>query len=1262
MASIFDDLAPKSATNQLADTDFHFYDADTLVDKEGSRFRIQGVDALEVGRYDHEGKEVRGEIGGELTTEQAVKLANDLGFDRVVKTGKKDETGSREVVDLQDAAGRSFRRQLAASGLTQADARFDPGHHLGDSAAFRRALRTTEGYQPDEWDTAAELLKEEIDKEQIYQDQFKTTRDFVRSDVDEKGNAKDSLSVAWDTGMIGVSEAAWGMASLLGESLGIEGLEVAGEAGVRRARARIQDQGSILTDYKDVDGFSTAVDYIANNALLSLPYLGITAVSSLAAPFTGGLSLAAPAAIYTGQTWNEMGDHIKDTDKQRSASIAIASGVAQATLDRLGFAGIISKAAPDKMYKDAVAELVKNGATKEAAEAAVAQASKRELASLLGDIGDVAKKQLEAKQLVLRGAKRLGQGAGTEATTEALQESIAAIGADLGSGSEIDWLDVRDRAIQGAVAGGTLGGAFTVPGSALEAGQWANIAWGVDREDPEGVSRSARFAREEESNLGYVPTIQELAADTRARPDSIETLADRAARHKTKQKNRSSREFIVDAMTSLPSLWRGSTRWIFNPEIQSKSRAARVLADMFGGNLQRIFGGSNFENSKHHRVAVYKNMIDIPQKVYAALNNGKQPSRQQKLEISQKFYETARNAVDKDGNFNPDLIPDSPQKAQYVQLINQLQALSDKMYQDQSQYNPDLGYQKNYLLKFQALDKYQVKRNRSKFIEALKSEYGLDEKTAQDLVDNILNTESSTADEAFSVIKGGPRPGSHKGRTLNLSENALFQEFMEKDIFSNVSQAAKSAARYTANQEFIGDNAKHINKLLDQMIQDGVSQQEVDKVAAQLQNYLDAESGNFHRPDTELGRTLQAVQKNFMLFTTLAGLPLATISSFVEAALTMRGLTREQIYGKDGGISHFGKELANTLWNGMKEIAHAEGTTGLKAPDATPQTAGKQIIRNLGFYDWDVGAATTTGVTETHAWHQNIMEKYFKWTGLQGWTNFTRSVRGAMAGDFIASNLEVILAHDPTAPMTNEVREAQDKLRNLGLDVSERGLTQLQEAFKGTADPQTEQIVADLMREAQFNFVNEAVALPQSGNRPLIYQDPRFALFTQFQGFIATFTANHIPRLWGEYVKRGSPAMRYNTFALMATMIALGFASQYLKDLIKYGGENPYLDDAELLQRGVRASGLLGTSERVLDQFFPLYETRSKDAGEWLFNTGTGESPSLSNAKRLVGAGGAAIQGDGERALYQGLKSAPILGPFTELNKGIADWAFDGGN
>ena len=189
---------------------------------------------------------------------------------------------------------------------------------------------------------------------------------------------------------------------------------------------------------------------------------------------------------------------------------------------------------------------------------------------------------------------------------------------------------------------------------------------------------------------------------------------------------------------------------------------------------------------------------------------------------------------------------------------------------------------------------------------------------------------------------------------------------------------------------------------------------------------------------------------------------------------------------------------------------------------------------------------------------------------------------------------------------------------------------------------------------AQYNFINEAIALPGTANRPLFYQNPHIALFTQFQGFIATFTANHIPRMWGDYVKRGTPAMKYNAFAIMTLMIALGFVSQYLKDLLKYGRATPYLDRAEVIQRGVGASGLIGVAERPLNFFFPIYETSSSNMVEELFQTVSGEAAALSNVTRAATGAVQIAEGNLEPGVYKVLKTTPITGPFNQLNRAVA--------
>ena len=114
--------------------------------------------------------------------------------------------------------------------------------------------------------------------------------DFVRADIDTAtGESNNPMSDAWDTGLIGVQEAMYGVVDMLGETTNYDPLKNIGEAGIERARTRIADRGTLILDYKDVDGFGDAMEYIGGNALISLPYMAISMGAAVAAPVTGGL-------------------------------------------------------------------------------------------------------------------------------------------------------------------------------------------------------------------------------------------------------------------------------------------------------------------------------------------------------------------------------------------------------------------------------------------------------------------------------------------------------------------------------------------------------------------------------------------------------------------------------------------------------------------------------------------------------------------------------------------------------------------------------------------------------------------------------------------------------------------------------------------------------------------------------------------------------------------------------------------------------------
>ena len=122
MAGLDDLLTPQE--NTIAGTDLTFVGADTVRRADGSRVRIQGISAPETAHFVDDQLKT-GEVGGAATTEQVLKLANEMGYTNLVDFGTADATGTRTEGDLLDKDGRSFRRALAAQGIIEVDPRYD---------------------------------------------------------------------------------------------------------------------------------------------------------------------------------------------------------------------------------------------------------------------------------------------------------------------------------------------------------------------------------------------------------------------------------------------------------------------------------------------------------------------------------------------------------------------------------------------------------------------------------------------------------------------------------------------------------------------------------------------------------------------------------------------------------------------------------------------------------------------------------------------------------------------------------------------------------------------------------------------------------------------------------------------------------------------------------------------------------------------------------------------------------------------------------
>ena len=1357
------------------DGGFTFSDADTLIDSNNNTLRIEGLEVAEKTRILQKDRDLTlhpGTAGGDMANLIIPKFANEKGFTNVVyltnKDGspKMDTTGKRQLVRLQDDYGNDFSATLASQGL--ADINTYSSKSDIEKAAYGELFRADSSYEAGmtDWEVGATLIKKATDaesgdyselirKEALDEKQLASlyserkpgesieaykqrqvvantyTTDLVSlrsSDRDIMNNSKHPLSTAWDVGTTGAMEGLYGIADMLGEKTGFDWMENYGEQNMSRLRSklenmpqlklsalkpRLDEAGNTIGNEWDINNVGEFFEFLGNNAVVSLPYMATTMAGAALAPVTYGTSMLPIVALYTGQTWNEMeGDN-------KSATLAVAAGITQAVLDKIGLKGITgSFMSKDVVEKAARGLLAKPGntLTMDQARSVIAKATRKEAALLTGAAATVAKDQLKARNILRSLTKRMGVGAAVEGTTEAMQEATAYMAAVVGSDKVFDAVELQNRILNATIAGGTLGAGFSIPGAAIDVGAWTDIAVRQSAADPNKLSRAGAQAEAELDESGYVPSIQNLNEETgievgrkrikkpiskrdKQKIDflrlpqrksggviladgtmSIQTETDgdyasrlaqasaieakyniepidlssksmdqRGAESVASDKEMDTWQRVKRAWESVPALWRGSTRFIFSDTLQEKSRSLRKLADMFGANLQRTFSGVNFENRKKHLLTQYRNLVSTPAE-YAEKAGFKTVDQAGISAIINSFGMWLGNKTGSDIQW--DTLPaDLKQHENLLRdYYKDATMLADKLYSDQKsaaeangkEFN--VGKISNYLMKYKSFNKASIEKSRAKFIQTLMTTYKMSKSDATTLTDNILNQDTLNSEQDFNVGGGQFIPAAHKGRTLGLSEKKEFLEFMENDAFVNISNASKSASRFITYQEFLGDGNEKIAFHLDRAVQEGVPEEEVNRIAKQMQDYLNAESGNYKRIKNA---NISKIQKNLGVWTTIAGLPLATISSFVELAITAVSVPPNIIFKE---IRNASKEAAQAMWATMTDPRWNSTNRQLK------KETRQARIKELGFFDWDVGAAQTTGATETTHASRRLLDKYFRVIGLQQWTDYTRSIRASIADDYIMSHLDTIIDQRKSgAPKNNDAQESEELLRNLGINVN---LLVNMDTQSGPWSLQQQKEFNDMMLDAEFNFVNIAIALPNTANRPLFYQNQHLALFTQFQGFISTFTANQIPKMWGEYVKRGNPSLKYNAFAVMTTMIFLGFMSQYLKDLLKYGEPTPYLDPVEKIQRGIGASGLLGTGERVMNFVYPIYEQSSDNPAEWFFNTISGEAAALSNVSRVYSGAGKIVQGQPDKGLYAFLKTAPLIGPFNRLNRNISEGIF----
>ena len=1305
----------------IGNTTWSFLDGDTVEDSTtGESVRLRGINTLETSKHIEElgFKFKEGQVGGDAATSHIWALANKHGFTNVVKTGEEGFHG-RPMGDILNDEGHSFVDTMLRSGLAS------PWHfssqddqelaNWGSAAEAGRPKGTPKNDFEQARDAIAAVQEEHYNGLPIAKmmafnaEEYNSNPDLFMGMKNKnqgatyEGKSRTPFGTGWDVGFATLYKGLNTFGEVAANRLGAIETEASFSADATRNQMFMDAQPTVKMDVTAIDwaSFDEVTTGLMGMLGTSLPFMATTMAGMAAAPITAGTSMSVPVAMYSGMVLDSMEGQVED----KNLGIAIAAGAGMTVLDRLGIKGLIT---PKLMItqegrKEAIEAISRHemfsGLTKEQALKGASNfyltQSKKQLLTFVDDAKAFGASQLQRSQLFKEGVVRLGRASASEGVTEALQELTQYTAAVIGSEKEWDFDEVQHAMTNAIVAGGLMGTGFAAPGFGMEIGGWKTAVDFASEDDGrfEGINKATEDRVKAENN-GVLPTIDDIKVD--------------AQEAETRERNAISRGLKVDTpehisvgaaqhekpSTTIEHIW----AFTKNPKvavrgaIDNTARKAKGLSptlikltDMLGSTRNRLFAGRNMDTTQRLQVAEFSGYLRDQELIESSFNAPRTMSSVGRSDFVSDLANRFMLQVLKPAVLNNKALDWSKADADLVankeallSLDKELQALSDAILRTTNNTRKITGEEAvgkldNWSYRHKSFKREHIAKNRERFSALLSKEYGMDKGTADNLTDAIINNESiTTLEEAFDITKGGVNPSFQKSRRLHISDRPAFNDFLEQNIFKNMGDASREAARFQAHREFLGKDNVNVNRMF-QNIHSELAETMDPEAALKLTNELkydigniiNAESGNYKPIQNQF---IKQFQKYLTMLTTLQSLSMAAASSMPEMSMIVEGVPKEVIVKNAASSGYlFGGAVGAYLRN-LQVISRTskprenmetyldKKLAELRSKDDTDPrfvlyTNLKQMLKETGFKSQETGAATTTGVQDTNEMTRGIADAFFKANFLHDQQDMHRMMRLSFFNDFLIGKLDLIQRHEGTTATVGSA-EAKMMMRELGipvglmLDLSSK-LKNLKEGE--SLSPQDAALYKREFLNGATNFVNQAIPLPNAMNRPLYYSDPHFVMLTQFNGFTSTFTANQLPRLWDQLKGNSSKGLQYGTVAAMSNMLLLAFLSQGIKDELKYGDDgNPYLTDAQKVQRAIYSSGLLGTTERVIGSnfLFPLYGSDSYGAGDFVWENVAGEAAASSTVSKMYNMISGAIESDGAKFERNFYASLPIIGPF----------------
>jgi len=1110
--------------------------------------------------------------------------------------------------------------------------------------------------------------------------------------------ANSNWRTGWATGWGSIKESSAEAISVIGDLMDNDWLYNVGQG----KAMYIADQNSELprfaNDIMNVDSLGSLGDYIAGMAGVAAPYMlgimgaavaGAAAVTFGAPALAGGvISLIPGFWVYSGETYGNM---TGDMD-QKNAAIAMSGGAAMTLLDRLGLAAIMKPS--QALKKNGLEQVAKHyaketGVTIEAARIKVRNEAGDISRNVIKDVANFADLQLSKALLAKDVAGGFLKGAAIESVTEGMQESIGYGFGAWGSPAEFNEAEYKhilaNALAGGAILGGgisgvttatsTLGGFKRLQNDLSPNYENKDYVGGTYEENLQELIDGIEFTGPMFPVDGPetpVQTNRDVVKETEEEYKKGEKADVASFRGGDKTLYQAAKDFRKRLVQKTGSYW--WNKIMDNPNMSTKAKKAfATIASVAGHGKKSLMQGLDLGRTKSILMQGMIAEVDqLQSDLYTLTGVGVTGiSRKDARKIFTDHLNRRMNGKEvnpEHKNIEAEL--DELKDRIGGQDINS-EGITDNLLNAVNNLTGDIKTKKKlgWFQKSARLDTQAVSKDKKGFIKALQDN-GWTKTDSESFWDIIVNGPAGYDKTTLDAL--GFK--NFQAKSLKQSRGVLHDvfgedsKFLENNPFQRLRENIQEQVNYAADLKYLGENMSNVKKLL-AVLKDEMGDEWDPRLAYHFMDSISASRGDYKRMHS---KRLERLVGHLTWFNTFAHLSLSTVASLPESAIVLIGATKD-------------KSILELIKTGVSDLGSHYKMHGKDAWSYINPKSGvtrDEYIQNVvDFYRYGYGtgkhgAIGQVGIDEavykTSKIKERFMKAFFFANGLKLYTDATRIARLSLANDAIFGDLEIIYENPPGSPArdTGLVQDAFGRIRELNVDpdrlaesyntvykkaVDLIGINNIMELTPEDLYATLISIDKDFMNTmdiARVTWVDNAIAHPDAMNRPLFYSNPHYRLFTQYNGFMSVFTAHILPKIW-QSIKKSDPTARYNAVAIGATMLAMGFLSQILKDEWKYDGTPGWITEKGYIQRGVASSGLLGTPERLLEAISPLYEVGHQSTTDRVIDATEGFlGPTVQHGQNISKIFLNMIEGNDIMRNKYLAKEIPILGS----EKGFKDW------